>query len=416
MMGNASGTAFNLERDVVEPGLCAGCGLCEAIARPDAIRVHLDRFGYFRPKVVRTPSSSVTKLIKACCPGVQLVRRSGSVPYHPLWGPILSVNTGYTTDEALRHQGSSGGVVSAIGLFLLETNKVDFVAQVSAPSNDPLGNELQLSRTRDQILHAAGSRYGPSAPLRKVIELLDGGHTFAFIGKPCDVAALRQFSKFDPRVQRQIPYMLSFICAGVPSRNGSLELIDRLGIAEQGLVSLRYRGEGWPGKVQAITSAGEVRDMDYATSWGTILNKHLQFRCKVCADGTGEFADIVGADAWYSENGYPSFEERAGRSLVIARTALGQALLDELCLANRIVLTPLPIRELSDLQPYQKARKSLVLGRLVGHALATGRTVRYRRMGLLRASLSASPSHLLRNLVGTYRRARRERTKQRRTV
>src|SRR3712207_7050821 len=38
-------------------------------------------------------------------------------------------------------------------------------------------------------------------------------------------------------------------------------------------------------------------------------------RCKICPDGTGEFADIVCADAWYGKDGYPDFAEREGRSL-----------------------------------------------------------------------------------------------------
>ena len=50
--------------------------------------------------------------------------------------------------------------------------------------------------------------------------------------------------------------------------------------------------------------------MSYAQSWGEILTKHVQFRCKVCPDGSGGFADVACADAWYGdERGYPSFEE-----------------------------------------------------------------------------------------------------------
>jgi coenzyme F420 hydrogenase subunit beta len=239
------------------------------------------------------------------------------------------------------------------------------------------------------------------------MELLDSGKTFAFIGKPCDVAALRQFGRHEPRVKRQIPYMLSFMCAGVPSRYGTLEMLAQLGLTEREVASLRYRGDGWPGKVKAVTHSGDVREMDYATSWGSVLNKHLQFRCKVCADGTGEFADIVGGDAWYGPNGFPDFEERPGRSLVIARTARGQALLDEMLAAKAVNLTPFSPLDLADVQPYQRARKSLVLARLLGLVVATGRATRYRNMRLFRAAYSASPIEWIRNMLGTYRRANR---------
>ncbi len=147
---------------------------------------------------------------------------------------------------------------------------------------DPLKNELQLSRTRADVLHAAGSRYAPSAPLARIVELLDSGARFAFVGKPCDVAALRQYGRTDPRVAQQVPYMLSFMCAGIPSHRGTLELLQTLGVTPNQVKTFRYRGDGWPGKARVVTHAGDVREMDYNASWGTILNRHLQFRCKIC--------------------------------------------------------------------------------------------------------------------------------------
>lgn len=51
--------------------------------------------------------------------------------------------------------------------------------------------------------------------------------------------------------------------------------------------------------------------MSYNESWGNILGKYLQKRCKICPDGIGEFADIVCADAWHGDkSGYPNFEEK----------------------------------------------------------------------------------------------------------
>ena len=52
------------------------------------------------------------------------------------------------------------------------------------------------------------------------------------------------------------------------------------------------------------------RTMSYHNSWGKILSRHVQHRCKICADGTGNPADLVCADAWHADDeGYPLFEE-----------------------------------------------------------------------------------------------------------
>ena len=145
--------------------------------------------------------------------------------------------------------------------------------------------------------------------------------------------------------------------------------------------------------------------MDYATSWGEILNRHLQFRCKICPDGTGEFADVVAADAWYGKDGYPDFAEQEGRSLVLARTSLGEALVAEAMRLGVMVAANLEVGEIARMQPYQLARKRLVLARLLGTRLRIGWMPTFRGLRLLHCALRARPVAWLRNALGTYRRA-----------
>ena len=152
-----------------------------------------------------------------------------------------------------------------------------------------------------------------------------GGHVhreYLFIGKPCDVAAVRQMQQHDPRLKENIPYIVSFMCAGTPSLQGTEQVLDKLEVERKDVTAFRYRGDGWPGLTKATLKNGDERTMTYNDSWGKVLNRHLQTRCKICPDGIGEFADIVCADGWEGdEKGYPSFEEREGNSLILVRTA-----------------------------------------------------------------------------------------------
>lgn len=393
---------------VTRNGFCTGCGLCESIAPVGSIQMHLSAEGYLRPVVLKVLPELATQTIAATCPGIKVEHLPGTRGQHPIWGPIISANTGHAVDPEVRLEGSSGGVISALVIHLLESGQVDFVAQIAVSKQDPLLNALQISTSRSDILHAAGSRYSPSAPLQGLRELLITGKRFAFIGKPCDVAALRQYGEQNPAVKSQIPYMLSFMCAGIPSIRGTHEVITALGATREKVVSFRYRGDGWPGMARATHDNGESFEMDYTTSWGTILNKHLQFRCKICPDGTGEFADVVCADAWYGKDGYPNFEERDGRSLLLARTAIGRALVEAAMVTNTIAVTPLPADEIAKMQPYQVDRKQLVLGRRIATRLAMGRAPHYPNMGLLCASMQAKPIHWLRSAWGTYKRIKQE--------
>jgi len=350
-------------------------------------------------------------MLSVICPGIHIDLQADAVAaVDDVWGPILKLRSGHAIDPELRQQGSSGGAVSALALHLIESGQVDFVAQIAVSENDPLRNEVQCSTSKADVLRAAGSRYAPAAPLERLGEFLDSGKRFAVVGKPCDIAAVRNLARVDSRVARQVPVLISFMCAGVPSMQGTHELVRALGMDADDLRSFRYRGDGWPGMARAVARDGRVAEMDYARSWGTILNRHLQFRCKICPDGTGELADVVCADAWYGKDGYPDFEEREGRSLIIARSARGEAMVIGAMKAGVIEATDLDIGEIARMQPYQLARKRLVLGRLLGTRLRLGWMPNFRGLRLLRCALRASPLEWLRNVAGTFRRAKGEAT------
>lgn len=393
---------------VVQNGFCAGCGLCQSIAPPGAVEIKISQSGYLRPVENINLDTAHARILMDVCPGAHVEHTGPQKNYDPIWGPIVQVRAGHASDQEIRHQGSSGGAISAIAVWLLETKQVSFVAQIAVSKTDPLRNDLQISITRADVLTAAGSRYAPSAPLSGIRELLARGERFAFVGKPCDVAALRRYALHDPRVDQLVVCMISFMCAGIPSTHGTDELLEKLGVDRTQLQSFRYRGDGWPGMAKAVMKDGRVFETDYNSSWGTVLNRHLQFRCKICPDGTGEFADIVCADAWYGKDGYPDFAERDGRSLIVSRTERGEYLLATAMKASAISADPLPVEDIVRMQPYQLNRKQMVLGRVLAAALARGRAPIFRRMGLIRASLGAKKIEWLRSAWGTFKRAKGE--------
>lgn len=399
--------------DIVESGFCTGCGLCASLAGEDRVAMRLSPEGYLRPVLLQPLAVTTLRAVHEVCPGVRVDASAAVSPAHresstPIWGPVKACMTGYAADPEIRFQGSSGGGISALAVHMLESGAVDFVAQIRADSEDPFGNVLVASRTRDEVLQAAGSRYGPSAPLAQIRQMLDSGERFAFIGKPCDVAALRHYALQDKRVSQQVVAMLSFMCAGVPSRHGTEAVVRKLGFEPAEVRQFRYRGEGWPGYAKAVSADGRSAQMDYNRSWGETLNRHLQFRCKICPDGTGEFADITCADAWYGRDGYPDFAERDGRSLVLVRTLRGEELIASSKRAGVLETDPLDLAEVEKMQPYQKHRKQMLTARWIGTLVARGWVPRFRNLGLIRASLRARPIEWLRNGWGTLRRAEGE--------
>ncbi|WP_252258981.1 Coenzyme F420 hydrogenase/dehydrogenase, beta subunit C-terminal domain [Erythrobacter aurantius] len=364
--------------------------------------------GYRRPEVIAQVPAHQAQMIDAVCPGANIRHSAGDLEaeYHPVWGPLVGVRLGWSKDDELRRNASSGGGLSAILAQLLTTGAVDYVVQTSVSPESPVRNALKISTGRDDVFHSAGSRYAPSSPLEDIGKRLDADGRFAFVGKPCDVAGLRQLARHDPRVNEKVPYMLAFMCAGVPSYRGTSALLKEMGVTDEAdIAAFRYRGDGWPGFATAELSDGRRFQMDYDTSWGSILNRHLQFRCKICPDGIGEFADIVCADGWHcDDNGNPMFDEQDGRSIVLTRTRKGEELVMEAIDAGMLVTQPLSIDAIAQMQPFQARRKGMVLPRLAAMAAVRRKRPRFADLALAENTRRLGLKESLRSLLGTLRR------------
>ncbi|MGD8310269.1 MAG: Coenzyme F420 hydrogenase/dehydrogenase, beta subunit C-terminal domain [Chromatiales bacterium] len=386
---------------IVAGGLCTGCGACSAVV--PAIVMDYSANGFLRPRATGPLGADDVESVNAVCPGIRVARAGDDeARTHPIWGPVVSVHIGHAVDPALRWAGASGGALSAILVSLLENAEVAHVVETAASESDPLRNRTLSSRSREDVLAAAGSRYAPSSPLATIDRYLRQPQRFAFVGKPCDVVALRRLARRDGRVDDKVAVMLSFLCAGIPSELGSVEILDSLRVARADVRGFRYRGNGWPGATRVDTASGETRRLDYDAAWGGVLNRHLQWRCKICPDGTGEFADIACGDGWHLDTqGRPDFAERPGRSLIIARTAKGERIVDDAIRRGHLDARPLPIDAIARMQPFQKKRKSEILVRLLAMRTLLQRVPTYTGLGLFEAMRYSPPHKLVQGYLAT---------------
>lgn len=228
----------------------------------------------------------------------------------------MSAWTAWASDSEVRFAGSSGGVLTALSAFLLDTTPAAAVTGAVASAQSPTRTVALQLRTRAEVLASAGCRYAPVGS----VERFDASGSEPFVGKPCEVYAARRLT--DARVHREPPpVLLSFFCAGVPSQLATDRLIQEVGMTPAEIVALRYRGNGWPGDFTVTNTSGESASVSYEKSWGQYLGPNVQSRCKICPDGTGEHADVAVGDYWFAgPEGDPSFQDAAGTSVAIART------------------------------------------------------------------------------------------------
>jgi len=399
---------------VVARNLCTGCGAC-AGAFPEAIRM-VDHPVHGRRPVV-TPGAQGRRAARAA---VGLCAGAGS-DWRPLerrdaidrdWGPVVAAWEGWATDAEIRHIGSSGGAVTALASFALSSGSAQGVAHVTAREDDPRLNKATISRTREELLRGAGSRYAQASPLEILGRVAEQEERVAFIGKPCDVASLHKSMQADAGLAAKIPVTIAIFCAGAPNLVATDRLLDRLGVPKQArLVDLRYRGHGWPGLMHAtwIDAEGQHRQsggIPYAEGWGQILQSERRWRCRVCADHTGAFADIAVGDPWHAA---PVGETQAGRSLIIARTARGRAFVEAAIAAGVLVAEPRSRDVIAQAQPNLAATHGAVWGRRLAMRMLGLSAPMDRGRGHVRLWWGLPVRQKMQSVLGTWKRVLRER-------
>jgi coenzyme F420 hydrogenase subunit beta len=363
-------TKINNLKFIVENGLCIGCGLCQSIAGKNTIEISMSSKGRLEPKEVKKITSETFDKILKVCPGVIVEglpkEQIDTKAKHDLvWGYYLSLFYAWSTDDKIRFESSTGGLLNGLTLYLLESKNVKFILHTVADPEKPMRSVSKLSYNKEELLNSGScSRYGPASPLDKFHEALNLNQPFAFVGKPCDISAIRQLSKVDERVNKLCKYLLTLVCGGFQELTKAQDFIESFKVKEEELSIFRYRGFGNPGKMYIKTKDGREHDQLYNSFWGEESNWRVPFRCKICPDAIGESSDIAALDTW--RGGSPKGEDE-GFNAAIARTKKGLDLLNEASNAGYIKIgNKLKIEDINDFQPHQVKKKKAVHARHEG--------------------------------------------------
>lgn len=384
--------------------LCNGCGLCSSVLGENLCKMQLEPDGFYSPHLKRPLTKAESALINNVCPGIHV---EGNIRNMGTWGPMIAICEAWSADKDIRHRAASGGVVTSLAIYLLEQKKVDAILQVGVRDDSYIYNELRISRTKEDVIRNAQSRYAPALVFHRIKQILDSDEsTFGFIGKPCDMAAMQNFIREYPQYSQRIKYYISIFCAGMPSYNGTIQTW-KLSGREDAPITLKYRGDGWPGNFSATFSDGTTYQLSYNESWGKILGRYLGFRCKICPDGIGILADVAIGDSWNTKNGYPDFTEGEGRCFCMVRTETGKALISGALQGRYVEKQDIDIHSIREQQPYQWERRKLEGWRLIPVLIATKGLVRYKGLSIWQQSLKANLVKGLKNAVGTYKRIKR---------
>ena len=392
-------------QDVVDWGLCVGCGACYSICTKDAVSLkNIEHIG-IRPRFKKDICQACTECLN-CCPGYYIDARrleenqGERFKENLIIGPTLEVWEGYAADDEIRFRGSSGGLLTALALYCLEKENMAFVLHTGRHPEKPWENTTVQSRNRDELLSRTGSRYATSSPCDSLKLIEESERKCIFIGKPCDVAAVAALRKQRPRLDANLGIVITFCCAGTPSTRASLDLLGKLDENLETIKGIDFRGNGWPGGFTVFNNSGKRKQLlPYIESW-SFLQKYRSFRCQLCPDGLGELGDISCGDAWHK---YDKNEENPGLSIVMVRSMLGRNILQKAIESGYLNLKPSIPENVVKAQGLAERRKE-IFGRLLAMKILFIPTTRFVGFSLFKCWLTAPLTIKIKSILGTIKR------------
>ena len=380
---------------------CTGCGGC-SYQVPEHIRmVDVDNYG-IRPMGRDLESEDASYCGGAYLDRTRLVNRDNIQSLFRRWGPVLDVYEGFASDDRVRLSGSSGGVLTALSNFAVESGVADAVLSTGAADSDPLTNTSSFSANPSELIDRAGSRYLVSSPLAALKSVVDYSKV-AVVGKPCDAATLSNLREENTDLDEKVSLSLSFFCAGTPSKSGNLSYIkSKLGFAPALIESLKFRGDGWPGLWKVVATSNEQvvsAEATYSESWGN-LQQYRQWRCFICPDHSGEYSDISCGDAWYKQpDGI-----NPGSSLIVVRTKRGQEFLQRAIDEGVITIVQKDSNLIDSCQPNLITARNVLFGRLLAMKMLFMPVPKYKGYELFRSWLDLNFKTQVVSVFGTFKR------------
>ena len=289
-----------------------------------------------------------------------------SEKYNFYIGNVVSVHAGYSKDEEIRSAASSGGIVSAILVYLLETKKIDgaLVSKIVSKKGK-LDSETIIATSREEIISHAGSSYVDIPITTEVKKIKEFNGRVAVVGLPCYISTVDKLCRMNAKLNSKIVYKIGLFCGG-NVKFGLYEMVLRQHNISEGDVSgIFFRRSHIKGyMIVTLKSREEIRIPFNHFNVYRILGYYCKPYCIQCDDHTSESADISVGDIFFGE--YK--KRKVKHSLVICRTDSGEKVFREMIDRDKVVAEELDIEWF-----FQALRKTLMFRKNLSARKLAGR-------------------------------------------
>lgn len=302
-------------RTVCKQNSCTGCMACVGKCKKEAISIQDNLLAY--NAIIDEGKCVGCGACERVCPNNHKVNLTEPICWKEGWA-----------SDRIRSKASSGGAASAMMDYFIADG--GYVAACSFKNGEFL---FDITNKKDELIHFAGSKYVKSNPTGiydRIVEKLKNGKKVLFIGLPCQVAAIKNYTMTMPASISENLYTVDLICHGSPSPKILNLALREKGVDIKRLRDIRFRNKTDFGLssqeeengYKTITPTG-VQDM-YTYAFLTSLD--YTENCYSCQYATlGRTSDVTIGDSWGSNQ--PSSEQGKGISLILCQTNKGVSLI-----------------------------------------------------------------------------------------
>lgn len=340
--------------ETVKRGLCHRCGGCVGICPVNTLALNADGYPF---QIGECTSCSLCTDI--CSGATADFPAIGSWLFGPGYercdplGEVDSVYVGHSTDEKIRWAGASGGVVTRLLMYLLESGKISGALVAGSHPDDSAMGMGYIARRPEELIPSSQSLYTTTPMLHKLKEISkDKTGRYAVVALPCHAHTLRKLQMKSATWRRRISLIVGLYCHYRLPHEATREVGNILASPGSKLSGINFRKknhEGWS------TNTVEMRFTDGST-WRSpfgpaqtvslLAHCYLRGRCMQCVDALAEFADLAVGDPWIrNSKGEWKYFAPGGRSGVIVRTDTGREIFHEAVTAGALDVDPIPGKE-----------------------------------------------------------------------
>lgn len=336
----------NIEKTVIKPGLCIGCGICTAVCPSSCITMKWVPRCTFEPEINHDKCIKCGACVKVCPNSPEKISE------YTERAAVTGERFGLQDDAACyisfdlqtknRLSSASGGGITAILSYLLEEERVEGVI-VAVSSSASIGSshaEMKIIRSSEELERSRSTQYQPLSYDNVLRELKQVKGKYAIVGVPCVIRGIKSSIE---EVADKIEFTFSLACShnvtgrfldclaaeqGIPDRQDySADLRDKDGITPDANNFNNY----------FKTGLNEIRKNRFKTSFTRMWRDYFfaQEGCLYCPDFYGADADISVKDAWGRLSSDP-----LGKSLFVVRNSEMKNILIEMKEKKKIRLIP----------------------------------------------------------------------------